>query len=36
MHSNNVKLMETEGKVFFCEDLEGYIIEIVQRLTGSS
>ncbi len=36
MRSDKVELMETEGKVFFCEDPEGYIIEIVQRPKGTS
>jgi len=31
MHTTEVELREVEGRVFFCEDPEGYIIEIVQR-----
>jgi predicted enzyme related to lactoylglutathione lyase len=31
MHTTEVELREAEGRVFFCEDPEGYIIEIVQR-----
>ena len=30
MHTSEVELRETEGRVFFCEDPEGYIVEIVQ------
>ena len=31
MHTTEVELREGEGRVFFCEDPEGYTIEIVQR-----
>ncbi|MBN2334872.1 VOC family protein [Candidatus Bathyarchaeota archaeon] len=31
MHTTEVELRETEGRVFFCEDPEGYTVEIVQR-----
>lgn len=31
MHTTEVELREVEGRVFFCEDPEGYTIEIVQR-----
>ena len=31
MHTTEVELREAEGRVFFCEDPEGYTIEIVQR-----
>jgi predicted enzyme related to lactoylglutathione lyase len=31
MHTTEVELREIEGRVFFCEDPEGYTIEIVQR-----
>jgi predicted enzyme related to lactoylglutathione lyase len=30
MHTSEVELRETEGRIFFCEDPEGYIVEIVQ------
>ena len=30
MHTNEVELRKTEGRIFFCEDPEGYIVEIVQ------
>ena len=31
MHTSEVELREEEGRIFFCEDPEGYIVEIVQR-----
>jgi lactoylglutathione lyase len=31
MHTSEVELREAEGRVFFCEDPEGYVVEIVQR-----
>jgi len=31
MLTDEVELREAEGKVFFCEDPEGYTVEIVQR-----
>ncbi|MCW4049913.1 MAG: VOC family protein [Candidatus Bathyarchaeota archaeon] len=31
MHTSEVELRKVEGRVFFCEDPEGYIVEIVQR-----
>lgn len=31
MHTTEVELREKEGRVFFCEDPEGYIVEFVQR-----
>ena len=31
MHTTEVELREVEGRVFFCEDPEGYTVEIVQR-----
>jgi predicted enzyme related to lactoylglutathione lyase len=31
MHTSEVELREIEGRIFFCEDPEGYIVEIVQR-----
>ncbi len=31
MHTSEVELRETEGRIFFCEDPEGYIVEITQR-----
>ena len=31
MHTTEVELRKAEGRVFFCEDPEGYTIEIVQR-----
>ena len=31
MRTSEVELREVEGKIFFCEDPEGYIVEIVQR-----
>jgi predicted enzyme related to lactoylglutathione lyase len=31
MHTTEVELREIEGRVFFCEDPEGYTVEIVQR-----
>ena len=31
MHTSKVELREIEGRVFFCEDPEGYTVEIVQR-----
>ena len=31
LHTTEVELREVEGRVFFCEDPEGYTIEIVQR-----
>jgi predicted enzyme related to lactoylglutathione lyase len=31
MHTTDVELREAEGRVFFCEDPEGYIVEIVQK-----
>jgi len=31
MHTSEVELRKTEGRIFFCEDPEGYIIEVVQR-----
>jgi len=31
MRTTEVKLREVEGRVFFCEDPEGYTVEIVQR-----
>ena len=30
MHTSEVELRKTEGRIFFCEDPEGYIVEIVQ------
>jgi len=33
MHTSEVELRETEGRIFFCEDPEGYIVEIVQTPT---
>jgi predicted enzyme related to lactoylglutathione lyase len=30
MHTSEVELRESEGRIFFCEDPEGYIVEIVQ------
>jgi hypothetical protein len=26
-----VELRKTEGRIFFCEDPEGYVVEIVQN-----
>jgi predicted enzyme related to lactoylglutathione lyase len=31
MLTDEVELREAEGRVFFCEDPEGYTVEIVQR-----
>ncbi|MBT5641941.1 hypothetical protein HOJ44_02375, partial [Candidatus Bathyarchaeota archaeon] len=31
MRTSEVELRETEGRIFFCEDPEGYIVEVVQR-----
>ena len=31
MHTSEEELRDIEGRVFFCEDPEGYTIEIVQR-----
>ena len=31
MHTSEVELRETEGRIFFCEDPEGYVVEITQR-----
>ena len=31
MHTSEVELRETEGRIFFCEDPEGYTVEITQR-----
>jgi predicted enzyme related to lactoylglutathione lyase len=31
MHTTEVELREVEGRVFFCEDPEGYTVELVQR-----
>ncbi len=31
MRTTEVELRETEGRIFFCEDPEGYIVEVVQR-----
>lgn len=31
MHTSEVELREVEGRIFFCEDPEGYTVEIVQR-----
>jgi len=31
MHTSEVELREAEGRVFSCEDPEGYVVEIVQR-----
>ncbi len=31
MRTSVVELREVEGRVFFCEDPEGYVVEIVQR-----
>jgi len=31
MHTSEVELREAEGRVFFCEDPEGYVVEIVMR-----
>ncbi len=31
MLTSEVELREAEGRVFFCEDPEGYVVEIVQR-----
>jgi catechol 2,3-dioxygenase-like lactoylglutathione lyase family enzyme len=31
MRTSEVELREVEGRVFFCEDPEGYIVEITQR-----
>ena len=31
MRTSEVELREIEGRIFFCEDPEGYIVEIVQR-----
>jgi len=31
MHTDEVELRKTEGRIFFCEDPEDYVIEIVQR-----
>ena len=31
MRTSEVELREVEGRIFFCEDPEGYIVEIVQR-----
>ena len=33
MHTSEVELRKTEGRIFFCEDPEGYIVEITQRPT---
>lgn len=30
MHTSEVELRKTEGRIFFCEDPEGYIVEVVQ------
>ena len=35
MHTSEVELRETEGRIFFCEDPEGYIVEIVQSPKSS-
>jgi predicted enzyme related to lactoylglutathione lyase len=35
MHTNEVELRAVEGRVFFCEDPEGYVIEVVQRPKSS-
>jgi len=34
MLTSEVELREAEGRVFFCEDPEGYVVEIVQRPVG--
>jgi len=31
MKTSEVELREVEGRIFFCEDPEGYTVEIVQR-----
>jgi len=31
MLTSEVELRKTEGRVFFCRDPEGYVVEIVQR-----
>ncbi len=31
MRTNEVELREVEGRIFFCEDPEGYIVDITQR-----
>ena len=31
MHTSEVELREVEGRIFFCEDPEGYIVEVVQN-----
>jgi hypothetical protein len=31
MQTNEVELRDIEGRAFFCEAPEGYVIEIVQR-----
>jgi catechol 2,3-dioxygenase-like lactoylglutathione lyase family enzyme len=31
MRTSEVELRKVEGRVFFCEDPEGYVVEIVQR-----
>jgi len=31
MRTSEVELRRVEGRVFFCEDPEGYVVEIVQR-----
>jgi lactoylglutathione lyase len=31
MHTSNVELRKTEGRIFFCEDPEGYVVEITQK-----
>ena len=33
MHTSEVELRKTEGRIFFCEDPEGYTVEIVQTPT---
>ncbi len=31
MLTSEVELREVEGRIFFCEDPEGYTVEVVQR-----
>ena len=31
MHTSEVELRKTEGRIFFCEDPEGYTVEITQK-----
>ena len=31
MHTSEVELRKTEGRIFFCEDPEGYVVEITQK-----